>query len=180
MDHRDHVGLLKPAHLTSGGIWADLGAGGGAFTLALRELIGPNATIHAVDKDKSSLRELERAYGARFGSTENLILLPKDFSRPLDLPPLDGVVAANSIHFFKDREKILRQIHALLKPGGILLLIEYNTDSGNPWVPHPFSSETFRKLATSSGFMQTHMLGGHPSRFLREIYSAVTYKQKEV
>jgi ubiquinone/menaquinone biosynthesis C-methylase UbiE len=178
MDHRDHVNLLKPADLTLGGTWADLGAGSGAFTMALRELIGPDAAIYALDKDKSSLRELESAYGARFGSTENLTLLSKDFSRPLDLPPLDGVVAANSIHFFKDREKILRHIHTLLKPGGILLLVEYNTDSGNPWVPHPFSFETFRELATGSGFMETHMLGGHPSRFLREIYSAAAYKEK--
>jgi SAM-dependent methyltransferase len=178
MDHHDHVSLLKPAYLPPGGIWADLGAGSGAFTLALRELIGPDATIHAVDRDKSALRELESAYGARFGSTDHLILLPKDFSRPLDLPPLDGIVAANSIHFFKDREKILLHIHSQLRPGGILLLVEYNTDSGNPWVPHPFSFETFRELATSSGFMETRMLGGHPSRFLREIYSAAAYKQK--
>ncbi len=178
MDHHDHVNLLKPADLSLGGTWADLGAGSGAFTLALRELIGLDATIYAVDKDKSALKELAQAHRARFNTTLNLILLPNDFSRPLDLPPVDGVVAANSIHFFKDREKILRHIHTLLKPGGILLLVEYNTDSGNPWVPHPFSFETFRELATSSGFMETHMLGGHPSRFLREIYSAAAYKQK--
>jgi SAM-dependent methyltransferase len=144
----------------------------------LRELIGPDAKIYAVDRDKSSLGELESACGARFGSTANLILLPSDFSRSLDLPPLDGIVMANSLHFFKDREKILRHVHSLLKPGGTLLLVEYNTDSGNPWVPHPFSFETFRGLASRSGFGKPRMLGGHPSRFLREIYSAVTYKQK--
>ena len=40
MDHKDHVNLLKPANLSSGGTWADFGAGSGAFTLALRELLG--------------------------------------------------------------------------------------------------------------------------------------------
>jgi ubiquinone/menaquinone biosynthesis C-methylase UbiE len=178
MDHRDHVNLLKPADLSLGGTWADLGAGSGAFTLALRELIGPDAKIYAVDKDKSSLGELESAHGARFGSTENLLLLPSDFSRALDLPPLDGIVMANSLHFFKDREKALRRVHSFLKPNGILLLVEYNTDSGNPWVPYPLSFETFEALASRSGFSKPRMLGGHPSRFLREIYSAITHTQE--
>ena len=82
MDHSDHVNLLRPANLLSG-IYADLGAGSGAFTLALRELVGLDSTIHAVDKDKSSLDELEKAHRARFHSTEHLTLLPNDFSRPL-------------------------------------------------------------------------------------------------
>ena len=65
MDHSDHVNLLRPANLLPG-IYADLGAGSGAFTLALRELVGLDSTIHAVDKDKSSLDELEKAHRARF------------------------------------------------------------------------------------------------------------------
>src|SRR5688572_19573786 len=100
MDHHDHVELLRPAQLPLAGQWADLGAGSGAFTLALRELIGPESVIHAVDKDRSPLNDLERAYRVRFGLSPNLILLPADFSRPLGLPPLDGIVMANSLHFF--------------------------------------------------------------------------------
>lgn len=61
MDHNDHVNLLRPADLPPGGLWADLGAGSGAFTLALRELVGPGAEIHAVEKDWSRLGKLERA-----------------------------------------------------------------------------------------------------------------------
>src|SRR5215470_12800306 len=100
MDHNDHVNLLRPANLSQGGIWADFGAGSGAFTLALRELVGPEAIIYAVDKDKSALRELENFHRGRFHATRNLILLPNDFSGPLDLPPLDGVMMANSLHYF--------------------------------------------------------------------------------
>jgi ubiquinone/menaquinone biosynthesis C-methylase UbiE len=176
MDHHDHVNLLKPADLSTGGIWADLGAGSGAFTLALRELLGPDATIYAVDKDGRALKELEQTHRARFKTTDRLILLPNDFSRPLDIPTLDGVVMANSLHFFKDREKVLRHVHSFLKPNGKLLIVEYNTDSGNPWVPYPLSFETFEALASRSGFSKPRLLGGHPSRFLREIYSAITHK----
>lgn len=211
MDHTDHVNLLKAARLKPGGAWADLGAGSGAFTLALRELVGPDAVIYAVDKDRGALSELERAHQARFGSLQNLHLLPADFTRSLTLPPLDGVVMANSLHYYKnpkmdaDREarggrgenserirvtprasasglrdkiSILSHVASLLKRHGILLLVEYNVDSGNPWVPYPISFETFQALTPRAGFSEPRLLGRVPSRFLREIYSAVAHKEE--
>lgn len=176
MDHKDHVNLLRPANLAVGGTWADLGSGNGAFTLALRELVGPDAIIYAVDKDRPALRVLEDAHESRFGASPNLIPLNQDFSHLHDLPALDGVVMANSLHFSKDKGKVLRHVHGLLKPGGALLLIEYNADSGNMWVPHPFSFETFCSLALQAGFTEPRLLGKVASRFLKEIYSAVAYR----
>ena len=175
MDHSDHVNLLRPANVLPG-IYADLGAGSGAFTLALRELVGLDSTIHAVDKDKSSLDELEKAHRARFHSTEHLTLLPNDFSRPLSLPPLDGIVMANSLHFFKDKEKILRHVREFLKPTGALIIVEYNVDSGNMWVPYPLTFETYRTLAPRAGFSEPRLLAKVPSRFLKEFYSAIAYR----
>ncbi len=173
MNHLDHVSLLKPAGLAPGGIWADLGAGSGAFTLALRELLGEGAEIYAVDKDRTRLDELGRAYRARFGSSGRLRVLRADFSRGLkDVPPLDGVLMANSLHFFKDKQRILGGVHGLLKPGGWLLLVEYNADRGNPWVPYPLSFSTFQNLAPTAGFSEPRLLARRPSSFLREFYSA--------
>jgi ubiquinone/menaquinone biosynthesis C-methylase UbiE len=186
MNHNDHVNLLRSANLPQGGTYADFGAGSGAFTLALRELVGLDATIYAVDKDKSSLGELENLHGARFNSTlrhaqggaGNLILLPNDFSHPLEIPPLDGIVMANSLHFFRNKEKVLRHVRGFLKPNGALLLVEYNVDSGNLWVPYPLSFETFRALAPRAGFTDPRLLAKVPSRFLREFYSAAAYRQE--
>ncbi len=177
MDHSDHVALIKPASLAAGGTWADFGAGSGAFTLALRELTGPEAQIYAVDKDRGSLRELERQYAARFGNTANLHIVPGDFSRPLDLPALDGALMANSLHYFRDKDKVLRHVRSFLKPGGALLIVEYNVDSGNVWVPYPFSFGTWRALAEQAGFTEPRLLATHPSRFLREFYSAVCNRE---
>jgi len=176
MDHNAHVNLLRPANLKPGGTHADFGAGSGAFTLALRELVGLDATIYALDKDRSALDHLESAHRARFNSTRSLILLPNDFSRPLELPPLDGIVMANSLHFFKDKEKLLRHVHGFLKPNGVLIIIEYNVDSGNLWVPYPLTFETYRTLAPRAGFSEPRLLVKVPSRFLKEFYSAVTYR----
>ena len=175
MDHHDHVNLIKPAELEPGASWADLGAGAGAFTFALREVIGASASIHAVDKDKSSLKELERGYLARFVSLDNLQIHIGELSRIDSLPLLDGILMANSLHYFRDKVRVLKHLKSFLKPHGKLLVVEYNVDSGNPWVPYPFSFGTFGKLAEQAGFAKPSLLATHPSRFLREFYSALTH-----
>jgi ubiquinone/menaquinone biosynthesis C-methylase UbiE len=185
MEHNDHVNLLRPANLDTGGSWADLGAGSGSFTFALRELTGASADIYAVDKDLASLRQLEKDYQARFGDSNHLHLVAGDFSRLLDastlpavaaqrLPPLDGILMANSLHFFRDKVGVLKHVKTWLKRDGILIIVEYNVDKGNSWVPHPFSFDTFCRLAMQTGFSEPRLLATHPSRFLREFYSAMT------
>ncbi len=175
MDQRDYFNLIYPANLPSGGTWADLGAGSGAFTLALRELIGPLAVIYAVDRDRFRLKELERAWHIRFGTTTGLNLISADFTSALGLPELDGIVMANSLHFYKEKVYLLQHVGSFLKPGGRLLLVEYNVDSGNFWVPYPVSFETYQALALQAGFRAPCLLGMHSSRFLRGFFSAQTF-----
>ena len=179
MDHRGRVSLLQPAALPIGGVWADLGAGSGAFTLALRELVGPEASIFAVDLDASALRALEREHIARFGSNDNLMAMRADFSASLKLPPLDGLLMANSLHFFKDKRPVLRHVRAYLKPQGSLLLVEYNVDAGNRFVPYPLSFTSWRALAPAAGFSEPRLLAKLPSRFLKEFYSALAQRADE-
>jgi SAM-dependent methyltransferase len=173
MNHHDHVSLIEGGIPTPGGIWADLGSGGGAFTLALADILGRGAEIYSVDKDRGALREQERAMRLSFPEVM-LHYMAADFTRPLELPPLDGIVMANSLHYVRDKERLLPQIRGYLKPGGRLILIEYNVDKGNMWVPHPLSYGTWEKLATRCGFAETRLLATVPSRFLGEIYSAVS------
>ena len=176
MDHNDHVYLLRPANLPQGGIWGDFGAGSGAFTLALSELVGLKAEIYAIDKDRAALGKLEQSHRARFGTSQNIHSVRADFTGALFLPPLDGIVMANSLHFFKEKGKVLRHVRSFLKLNGVLLLVEYNVDSGNMWVPHPLSFETYQALAQRTGFSEPRMLAKVPSRFLKEFYSAVAYR----
>jgi len=171
--HADHVRLLRDGIPRPGGVWADLGSGSGAFTLALADLLGPTAQIYSVDKDRQTLREQEAAMRAGFPAV-SVTYLAADFTRPLELPLLDGVVMANSLHFQRDKDSVLQRVRGYLRPGGTLLLVEYNADSGNPWVPYPLSYPTWEKLASRNGFRETRLLATQPSRFLREIYSAAS------
>ncbi len=176
MNHQDHVNLLRGAVTQQGGRWADFGSGDGAFTLALRDLIGAEGEIFSIEKDKSRLDQQQRNFRTKFRDS-NIHFISADFTRPLDLPPLDGIVIANALHFFRDKEKILHLLRGYLKSEGRLVLVEYNADSGNPWVPYPISFDSFVSFARRTGFAEPRLLATVPSRFLREIYSAVAIKK---
>ncbi len=174
MDHHDHVNLLRAGVPGPGGVWADFGSGRGAFTLALAELVGPTARIYSIDQDREALGEQERLMSLKFpgrapGMTQFLVA---DFTHPLDLPALDGAVMANALHYVRDKLPVLRLIQRYLRPGGRFILVEYNVDRGNIWVPHPLPYPTWEVLARQAGFARTRLLATRPSRFLGEIYSA--------
>ena len=172
MNHADHVALLRDG-ISGPGVWADLGSGRGAFTLALAELLGPAGRIYSIDKDRGALRQQEQTMQAQFPRLA-VEYLPADFTRRLDLPPLDGVVMANSLHFQRDKQSLVQLVRSYLRPGGRLILVEYNTDRGNFAVPYPLSYATWETLARQTGFAETRLLMMRPSRFLGSIYSALS------
>src|SRR5579859_472145 len=100
--------------------------------------------------------------------------LVADFTRQLPLAELDGIVMANSLHYVRNKDEVLRMIRGYLRPSGRLLLVEYNADRGNPWVPYPLSYPAWQTLASHNGFSSTLLLEKVPSRFLNEIYSAAS------
>jgi ubiquinone/menaquinone biosynthesis C-methylase UbiE len=176
MNHHDHVRLLQKGIPSQGGIWADLGSGTGAFTLALAELIGKEGMIYSIDKSASDLQSQARTMRQQFPPI-TVHYQTADFTKPLELPPLNGIVMANALHFIphKQQKIVVQQIRSYLKPQGRFLLVEYNIDQGNMWVPYPLSFSTWRTLAKDCGFAQTELIGTQPSHFLREIYSAVSF-----
>jgi ubiquinone/menaquinone biosynthesis C-methylase UbiE len=175
VDHTDHVRLIRDGILGGGATWADLGSGDGAFTLALADILGPAGWIHSVDRDAYALEVQSRRLRAGFPDVR-VVQLVADFTTPLDLPPLDGILMANSLHFQRDSGAVLRLVRGYLRPAGRLVVVEYDTDRGNRWVPFPFSYRSWTTLAAEAGFCDTRRLASVPSRFLGSIYSALSVR----
>jgi SAM-dependent methyltransferase len=97
-----------------------------------------------------------------------------DFTRPLGFSGLDGILMANSLHFVRDAAPVLESLRDMLLPGGQLVIVEYGSDRGNPWVPHPFTYERWERMAAQAGFEKTRLLRTIPSRHLGSIYSALS------
>jgi ubiquinone/menaquinone biosynthesis C-methylase UbiE len=174
MDHADHVALLKNGIPELGGVWADFGSGRGAFTLALAELIRPGGIIYSVDKNAKALQQQKDAMDAQFPDLM-MHYLDLDYTQPLDIPKLDGIVMANALHFQRHKSHVLQGIKSYLGSQGRLIIVEYNVDRGNTWVPYPISFKTWEVLARRNGFANTQLLARRPSSFLREIYAAVSF-----
>jgi ubiquinone/menaquinone biosynthesis C-methylase UbiE len=175
MEHADHVNLLRRGIPGPGGIWADFGSGTGAFTLALAELIQPTGTIFSIDQDGSALQVQEKQMKLRFPEVQ-VRYLQANYTHLLELPPLDGIIAANTLHFLQNKEPVLNLYFTYLKPTGRMILVEYNIEKGNYAVPYPFPYPVWEQLARRSGFAVTQLLATRPSRFLGEIYSALSIK----
>jgi SAM-dependent methyltransferase len=171
VDHADHVGLIRAGVEGTGPRWLELGAGEGAFTLALADLLGPGGEIVALDRDARALRRLEAETKRRFPAIA-LETIVADFREHLPTGPFDGILAANSLHFVTDPAAVIGRARDLLRPSGRLVVVEYDADRGNPWVPHPFSAARFPELAMNAGFASAREIARVPSRFLGAIYAA--------
>lgn len=178
MDHKDHVTLIKKGipEQTTGTTWADLGSGRGAFTLALADCISTDGTtIHSVDIDPRALKAQETHFAAKFPD-HNVIYTQGDFTNKLPLPPLDGILMANSIHFVNDKMPVLKLVHSYLKPEGRLIVVEYDTSQGNYAVPYPITFSIWTQLTEQAGFSKTTLLATRPSRFLGQFFSALSLR----
>lgn len=162
--------LIGPGVSAGETAWADLGSGTGAFTITLRDLLGPDADIYSVEVDEGRLARQEQIFRAMDGGARTHFLAA-DFTQPLDLPPLDGLLCANSLHFLHDPVPTLARLRGLLKPTGKLLVVEYAMQTANPWVPYPMPFERLRRIAGDAGY-------GEPTRLAlvqtsaRRMYSA--------
>ena len=149
--------------------WADLGCGDGTFTCALAELTAPGSVIHAVDLDRAVLRRIPSSQ-----QNVRIIVHQRDFVRePLPLADLDGILMANSLHFVRDQAACVRRVEAHMKPRRRFLIVEYDTDLANRWVPYPVSQTALAALFESLGYASFRILASRPSLHRRApLYAA--------
>ncbi|WP_193217731.1 MULTISPECIES: trans-aconitate 2-methyltransferase [unclassified Imperialibacter] len=150
--------------------WLDLGAGNGLFTRALASMLPSGSVVTAIDKSSSFSPTKNDLQG-----TTRIETRVADFTtlRSEDLN-VNGLLMANSLHYVKDQEDFLKKVLDSLLPGGRLIVVEYDTDRGNTWVPYPLSFNSLSNLLakTSAGFATR--LATTPSQFQRGgIYSVL-------
>jgi ubiquinone/menaquinone biosynthesis C-methylase UbiE len=171
---REAVALIGGAIPRHVGTWADLGAGDGTFTRALAELLGPDSRIYAVDRDARAVAALERWAEA---DGTNVIPVAADVTRRFDLPGLgeamlDGMLLANALHFVPDADVVLARLAARVRPGGRVVIIEYDRRPATRWVPYPIPAARLPALAESAGLSVPTITATRRSAFGGILYVA--------
>lgn len=169
MKAEDAGNLLKKAFndLSAPAVWADLGCGSGTFTRALSNILPTGSSIFASDKEPQDLRAVNNKVQIHFQKAD----FEKDV---LLLPPLDGILMANALHYVTDKILLLARLKTHFKHSGQFLLIEYDTDISNPWVPYPISYLKLRNVLLKAGFLSIEKLEEMPSAYSRaNIYSCI-------
>ncbi len=153
--------------------WADLGAGTGTFTSALSSLLTTGSTIYAIDADESALSDIRLQ-----NKNVKLISQIKNFEMGIeDLPFLDGILLANSLHYLEEQDRFLEKIKTQLKPAGVVVIVEYDKHPGNKWVPFPLSYNHLVRMAEHSGYREVKKISERPSSFGNiNMYCAVLKK----
>ena len=171
MSPADARALIAHPSLSAAGpqTWADLGSGDGTFTAALASLLPTGSVVHAIDVDAGALRRLPRRRGG-----VGIVAHACDFTTfPWPFDALDGVLMANSLHYVRDHETFLRRCGAHLKRRCVLV-VEYDTDRANPWVPYPLGYAAAIELFRSAGYDEVQTLGRRQSVYRRaDIYAAL-------
>ena len=168
MDDRDAAELIVDAVGQGGRYWADIGAGSGTFTRALRSLLPPGSRIYAVDNDAEAIVRLRGLGGG-------IVPVKADFSRGVSLPgdasELDGMLLANALHFVRDAAGVLRRPVRLVRPGGRVVIVEYDRRARSPWVPYPLRSDHWPAVAEAVGLTNARITARTPSIYAGELYA---------
>jgi ubiquinone/menaquinone biosynthesis C-methylase UbiE len=134
----DSEKLIKALNLKPDTILVDLGCGQGNYTLAMAEHIGPDGIIWAVDLWDEGIHSLKETASARGLTQVRPVLADAGQRLPLDNSRADICFMATVFHDLvhdKAHEGALPEIKRILKPGGILAIVEFNKVDGPPGPP---------------------------------------------
>lgn len=137
--------------------WVDLGCGAGTFTKALATMLPAHSKITGVDKNSQQLPP-------QMGNQVSIKFIEADFeTEALEVAGLDGILMANSLHFIRDKESLIRRLENHFSTGRRFLIVEYDTTASNRWVPYPIDFHGLKSLFDRVGTYSISKLGERKS-----------------
>ena len=115
-------------------IVADLGAGGGWFTIRLANRVGPNGKVFAEDIQPEMIESIRRRV-EREGLAERVHPVLGTATDPNLKEPVDAVLIVDAYHEMENPVVLLRNVARALKPTGRLGIVEHTKNGFGPGPP---------------------------------------------
>ncbi len=122
--------IMDALGVADGAVVADLGAGGGWFTIRLARRVGPNGTVYAEDIQRQMLEAIDRRV-AREGlrNVQTVLGSSKDPRLPA---PVDAVLIVEAYNEMEDPVALFSNVRRTLRRGGRVGMVEYKKDGLGP------------------------------------------------
>jgi ubiquinone/menaquinone biosynthesis C-methylase UbiE len=125
--------VMDALRIAEGTTVADIGAGGGWFTMRLARRVEPNGRVYAVDVQRLMIEAISRRI-EREGLTNIVIPRLGNYDDP-KLPAgaqIDAVLIVDAFHEMEDPVLMLKNIARTLQPQGRIGIIDYREGDGGP------------------------------------------------
>ena len=143
----DIIGIKK------GSVVADIGAGSGYMTIRMARRVGANGVVYANDIQQPMLDLLDqRLKKGKIANVRPILGTPDDPKLPAE--SIEMALLVDVYHEFSQPQAMLRHLHAALKTGGRLVLLEYRKE--DPSIPirpeHKMSVAEAKMEVEAEGF----------------------------
>ena len=132
----------------------------------------PQSVIYAVDKNSTALNSFSIDANIQLQKI-NIDFIKDEFP----FKNLSGILMANSLHYVEDKNAFLLKAKASLAPNGYFIIVEYDTDKANHWVPYPISFSSLHNMFEKINFHSVQKLQTHPSRYWETMYSVLIKRE---
>jgi predicted methyltransferase len=160
--------LVEVLELKPGMIVGDIGTGGGAMAIVLGHWIG-QGRVYATDITELALRET-REYVTKEGLTNVTVIEGAPAATNLPDACCDALFLRHVYHHIIDVDAFNKSLHASLKPGGRLAIIDFEARKGSPIpdgvranrIGHGVPKAVVIEELTAAGFKHIRTIDGWP------------------
>ena len=152
---RGAVRILDSLRITEGQTIADIGSGGGYFTLEFARRVGVSGRVFAVDSKRKYL-DFIRRQSERAGLDNIEFILAESGGVGLPASSVDLIFARNVFHHLPEPAEYFGNLGAALKPGGRVAIIDHMPNRGLSFVglfKHFTPVEKIRETMESAGYV---------------------------
>lgn len=147
--------LIARLNLKQGFKVADLGCGAfGYFTFLLAKIVGKSGKVYAVDIIKDSLEAIKKR--AKIENLSQIETIWSDLEvvggANIKSDSLDSVLLINVLHQSEKKINILKECMRILKPGGKVLLVEWN-EKDSPFILSSVNKASRDEIKRLSSFL---------------------------